>query len=249
MAMLRDTHLSGLHDAPRPRWREVFQIVAEVARTSAYTERPPFDVLPKTWHGWKPGADAPNEAECGVAWDTEHWAEPDRTERRRRGIRRLTNRKFSTGKGAVRDGVIATWVLLEHVETGKTLLRVVWHMPASVEDPGGFSSKTKRVIAWQSALRGVRREMKDLIRLLNPDFVLCSADWNVNLLKRRWRALINAGVRGTGLQLCPPQVGTHGRRRAIDGHLARWDAEAIRVLGEVDPFDHRIISGRWQDHR
>lgn len=237
---MRDTHVSGLHGASRDEWAALVESVTEHASIVAYTEF----YLPVASRGQRgklaPGwSQVGSGVECAVQWDRDRWTIGTRADFA--GDARLTGRVFYTGKGSRKVGVVATWVLLtRQTRDPWLLLRVVAHFPASVQNGDRFSRKVRRVAAWVGALRGLRREVRRLIREHGPDEVTVSADWNVDLTRRRWRVVINTGLRGTGLRMHPAREGTH-HSRAIDAHASTMRASAVHVLDKQPGFDHRPV--------
>ena len=228
---MRDAHFSGFHGATRDQWLNAVQVVARQASVLAVTECDGRTFVPDDWHQTRV------KAECQIGWDDSHHYPGPRSDCE--GVARLTRAVFYTSKGGRKDGVEMTWVLLAD-KSGRTLLRAVAHMPASVQRGDGFSGVAGRVTAWRLALRGLRREVRRLSREVRPDEVTVSADFNVDLQRRHWRAVINTGLRGTGLTVKAPGSGTH-HARAIDAHATTMRREATHVLDAHKGFDHRPV--------
>lgn len=233
---MRDFHVSGYHDAELEEWAALLAKVTEIAGVVAATECREH-VAPQGWAQYRPHDVA--GAECSILHEKKIWHQVQ-PESDHRGAVTLTALTFYTGKGAARPGVIATWAVLTPARMDWKLLRLVAHMPASVQAGDRFSGKARRVAAWVDALRGLRREVRRLVREHNPDAVTVSCDWNVDLTRPHWRAVIRAGLAGTGLTLVPPDEGTHGSR-AIDAHATTMRRQAVHVLNEFPGFDHRPV--------
>lgn len=232
-----DLHLSGLHDADDDTWLAAWEQFDENAVVGAVTEcRRDF-----AKQGWAQYRDVHTRgAECAITWNRAAFAlAGPRADCA--GSVQLTDLTFLTGKGHVRPGVVATWVLLEG--KGGTLLRVAAHMPSSVQRGDRFSTNLRRVRAWRSALAGMRREVRRLQAEHRPDETTVSCDWNVDLTRVAWRHLVNTALSGTGLTVKAAPEGTH-HDRAIDGHastMRRKPSGLSRVLDRVPGFDHRGV--------
>lgn len=247
-----DGHQSGWHSAPLHVWRAVLRLlIAAGAKIVAFTEcRILLEV--DGWAQYAPAIEGgPTAAECSIAWDDATY------EAVAKRWRWLTRKTFKTGTGHERPGVIATVVVLRERATGKPLVRIVFHPPASVQDGKRFSrDQVRRVAAWSDA---VLRGFPQLVRELQAEFpdaeVVASADTNVNLLMRVWRAMINTALAGTGMRVLAPESGTH-HDRGIDGHATTMRRQrdpaakrrrgraariASKVLNRRAPFDHRGV--------
>lgn len=241
---VRDLHLSGYHSATDEEWAAASALLAAHADLGAVTECR-RDIAPDGWDQYRSKV---RGAECVVAWDAGRFrlAGPKSD---CAGVRRLTDRVFYTGRGVARPGVTATWVLLRDLDA-RDPLRIVAHFPASVQAGDWFNRRNlRRVVAWRGALVGLRRLILELRRDLRPDEITVSCDWNVDLTRKRWRAVINAGLRGTGCRVKAPTEGTH-RDRAIDSHattmrraLRNGRRCVVRVLPKLRGFDHKPILG------
>jgi hypothetical protein len=243
--IIKDQHMSGLHSASLKQWEQAGEEIAEDnAQVAVFTERPPAAARPDRWASWTPRS--PREAECAVWWDRKFF---ELVEDYHAGTAPLTNKTFYTGKGVERPGVEATWVLL----TGKagtqyakkTYLRIVAHMPSSVQMKAKFSTNKARVAAWRDALRGLRALILRLKKHFNPTEITASCDWNVDLGLKFWRGVINIGLRGTGAKVLKTPRGTHKHSsRAIDGFASTMRGK-VSVLKKLSGFDHWRISCRF----
>lgn len=235
---MRHAHVSGYHSASREEWHTLMADLARTTSVIAATECR-GDVAPFNWRQYRPKDMA--GAECSIIYDRDRWQQVLPAFDHRGGLR-LTDRTFYTGQGAERPGVVATWALLERQSAEPwTLLPIVAHFPASVQAGDRFSRKVRRVTAWTGALRGLRREVRRLDREVRPDEITVSCDFNVDVTRRRWRAVINHGLRGTGLRLVPPGEPTHGQR-AIDAFATTMHRQTVHVLGKFPGFDHRPVA-------
>lgn len=243
MAAVRDLHFSGYHDATEEAWEKFAEILAAEADLAGVTEARHF-IVPD---GWGLCRSKVRGAECAAAWNGARFrvAGPVGD---CEGAARLTDRVFYTGRGHARPGVVATWVLLRDLDTRQDILRLVVHFPASVQRGDWFNRRNlRRVRAWQSAIRGLRKAIIELAEDLRPDEITVSADWNVDLTRRQWRLVINTGLRGTGCRVKAPAGGTH-HDRAIDAHATTMRRAwrhgrriAIRVLDRIRGFDHLAV--------
>jgi hypothetical protein len=243
---MHDAHASGLHMATELEWRRLLARVANLADVIGVTERPPVGVFPG---GWDASRSSVRGAECVIGWN------PNRVELASfdgdcEGAAVLTDRTFYTGAGAERPGVVATWVLLRLLVSRLEVLRLVAHFPASVQRGDGFSTNVRRALAWRAALKGLRTALLELVDDLDPDELVVSCDFNVDLRRRHWRVLINHGLRGTGVRVKAPTEGTHGAR-AIDGHAStmRRRDRVSRVLRRSRGFDHRPVVAEFKENR
>jgi len=230
---LVDAHVSGWHSAGPSDWQSVLLMLEDLGTESAgATECLEWVESLTAWRQYLPPG--PTAAECTVLWRA------DRFRRSASGTSWLTRKTFRTGSGHVRPGVVATWVLLTDRDTDQRLLRLVAHLPASVQDGDRFSrDQAARVAAWVAALDGLRATLKRLTMDLDPDMVVVSCDWNVDVARLHWRTLINTALRPVGLRLSIPPAGTlHDRR--IDAHASRRRGH-VRVLPKRKPFDHRPV--------
>ena len=241
---MRDIHASGLHSASSAEWDNLGRAIARTADLAGLTEcRHHIEV--NGWSGYVPAKDskgAPNEAECSIIWDDTVFG-PEHPTGDTQGYAWLTRRPFYTGKGAKRGGVVATWVLLSHVRTDQTVLRVVAHMPSSVQARDKFGKKLARNLAWRSALSGMVALVRELELVLDPDVIIVSADFNVDFDRRSWRDRVArplGSLKRAGLVLQPAKGGTLGDR-TIDAHATSLRPEMVRVMDRVNGFDHRPV--------
>lgn len=234
---VRDLHWSGFHAAPERAWHDLADAFAANAQVGAVTEATGL-VAPEDWGTYRARE---RGAECVILWDRNRYAAVH-PESDCGGSASLTSRTFFTGKGNERPGVVATYRLLHDVVDDYDLLRLAAHFPASVQAGDGFSSVVRRVIAWRSAVRGLRRVVLELKGELRPDEITVSFDGNVDLRRKVWRAYLNHAMRGTGLRVVAPTEGTH-HDRAIDGFLTTLrhhpHGSGVRVLSKIPGFDHR----------
>lgn len=234
---VRDLHWSGYHAAPERAWAELADALDGHAHLGAVTEATGV-VTPIGWGCYKPKG---RGAECAILWNRGRYraAGPDSD---CQGARVLTTQTFYTGKGNERPGVTATFKLLHDNADDYDLLRIAVHLPASVQAGDGFSTKARRVLAWRSAIRGLRKMVRDLDLELQPHEITVSADFNVDLTRKAWRVYLNRSMVGTGLRVKAPTEGTH-HDRAIDGFLTTLrrhpNGSGVRVLPKIRGFDHR----------
>lgn len=233
-----DGHWSGLADATDQQWRRLTREAAQHCSLFAATECrlhcPPFG-----WGQYRPIGVRGGEG--SIFWDHHDWqtAGPRADSC---GAVSLTKKTFYTGQGHERPGVILTYGNLEQAR-GRTLLRAVGHLPASVQHGDYFSDQDRRVAAWKDAVGNIRPVLERLADEYRPDEITASFDFNVDLTREAWRNRINHALRGTDLRLKAPDQGTH-HDRAIDGHLStmrRHPSGNSRVYPRLKPFDHQLV--------
>ena len=156
-------------------------------------------------------------------------------------VHRWATHLLSDTVPAARNRVVVVIALLEHVETGLTLLLSAGHMPASVEK--GWRARTARVKAHISCVLAWRRLVRDWWRRRRPDGGLIVADWNLNLLRtwvRDWARRIFRAWR-------PPTPGDTARSGDLGRRLISWaigrrlSGLKLRVSRRDPASDHRGI--------
>lgn len=158
------------------------------------------------------------------------------------------------GKATFRRGtnhdarVWLTSVPLRHRETGRVLMVRVCHTAAKVQDGDRFRlSEARNVAAWTASLARWGHRCRRFKRDHPHAAQLNTADWNVDLRRRHWRALI-----GTALgQRCAwgkhmPVTGSLGRR-LIDGAFVRLlRVQSADVMRKGKSSDHHPVRFRYQ---
>lgn len=140
--------------------------------------------------------------------------------------------------------VAATWVVLEHRETGKRIIIIALHAPSSVQGRDGFIPRSQRVQAWWSVASGTRILWTRLYNTYNTDGLLVAADWNVDLKKRWVRSTFKATFPTLHLVWSGkdfPKDGTH-HSRIIDFTLIRGVVKRIanpRIYRDDNSSDHQ----------
>lgn len=189
------------------------------------------------------GWDHVRKGECVVAWDTTvfepAWAA---------SLTLIGTPYYRGGNENSRTKLLS--VPLRHIATGRVLMVRVAHTPAHVQAGDGFRRTTARVIrqaaGWMSGLVAWGRRSARFRRHHPHAAELAIADWNVDLLRRYWRALI----RRTLNLRCAwtkhlPRRGTHGRR-LIDGVFYRLlKVDNARVLPKGKSSDHHAIATKF----
>ena len=213
--MLRDFVQSGRFDATEAEAGTMLTRARTVATVGACTEAMKLHAP----EGWDRAG-----RESAVFWDTTAWELLDH------GVESIPTPPWKRGT-STRTSVEITWALLGHKKTGKTMLRLVGHLPAHLFRP----SQRRANLAALSGLRG-------LIRVLQheqaPDHTAASFDLNRDLRFKRTRKLVNQSLHGTGLALVVPPKGTH-RLRKIDGYLTTCPLAVAEMLPRFSGFDHR----------
>ncbi|GAA1138246.1 hypothetical protein [Nocardioides aquiterrae] len=158
-------------------------------------------------------------------------------------------RKHTFNRGSNRNAT--TWlttVPLRHRETGRVVMVRVCHMPASVQDGERFrASEVRKVAAWTAALARWGHRCRRFKRDHPHAAQINVADWNVDLRRRHWRALIDAAM----TQRCAwgkhlPTTGSLGRR-LIDGAFIRLlRVESADVMRKGKSSDHKPVRFRYQ---
>jgi hypothetical protein len=130
---------------------------------------------------------------------------------------------------------------------GPRVLVTVAHMPSHVEYGDAWRpGMARRVSAYRRALRGWETRLNALRDRWHPGAVLTVADWNVNLRRPHWRALIRRAFPGQRITWSPPypKRGTHAAGRLIDATLTteRGRAHLLRHSAASDhtPYIERL---------
>ncbi len=227
---VRDAHCSGHHAADRFQWDVLDSTVDRRADVAGFTERR-VRSRQAGWRSFVPSLEGYDyAAECAITWRNSAF------ELIGSGAEQVTTKTFRRGNGATRPGVWATWVVLADVD-GNEYLRIVAHLPSSVQNGKRWSGKAARVVAWADAARGLRRLRRRLRRRFKVDEVTISADFNIDLTKRAWRRVVTAAIGNRRSRVLAPDAGTFGRR-GIDGYVSTMRGE-VEVAGDVAGFDHR----------
>lgn len=243
-----DHHASGYHGASRSAWTGYALDLADTSTVQAWTERY-HRFGPALAHAgvsqYVPGAakGRDNSVEGAITWDRRVWKIIAR------GTHKVTTKTWHTGKGGERHGVTITWVLLRHRQTGQTLLRLVGHFPASVQNGPRWSRKARRVQAWGAAAVGTRRLIKRLRKRYQPDDTTLSCDYNLDLLRKVWRATVRRITPGRRFTVAVAPLrdgkGSHGDR-VIDAHSTTLNRPKARLGRRRPMFDHIavLLTGR-----
>lgn len=141
-----------------------------------------------------------------------------------------------------------TSVPLRHIATGRVVMVRVCHTPSSVQAGDRFRPGERRKVgAWTASLARwgarARRFTRDHPHAAQVDV----ADWNVDLKRKHWQALIGRalGQRCAWAGRVPAQ-GTHGRR-LIDGVFYRLlEVSNARVLPKGKSSDHKAIATKFE---
>lgn len=150
-------------------------------------------------------------------------------------------KRFTFNRGSNRAAKVwLTTVPLRHLETGRIVMVRVCHMPASVQDGERFrAGEVRKVAAWSAALAVWGHRCRRFKRDHPHAAQINVADWNVDLKRRHWRALI-----GSALTLrCAwskhlPKHGSLGHRLI--------DAAFVRLLKVVKAW--LLKKGKSSDH-
>lgn len=162
----------------------------------------------------------------------------------------VTEERYWTKSGNLRDSMAAAFAVLENPKTGKRLLVSVAHLPSSVagdeEDPAapGFaiwSALTRRVLVHAQSTRGIRRHQKRLMREWKCDGKMFVADWNLDIKRALVRLYVQVAFPRMSLTWQPPfpERGTHGKR-IID--LALIGKGGLRVVQQPTLRQHTRAS-------
>lgn len=247
----RDAHLSGKFEATLDQWNAAASELTGPLRTDVFALTEVGGVkrlaLPVGWGQYSP-SNMPG-LDGLIAWDGSVFRQRPVA----KGAELLTDLDFGD-----RRGVGLTWVLLRDLRNGGTLLRFVSHWPAHVQQGDSFrrGKKVSRrdrasVRAWKATEGYVGPFLADLIERHDPDAVVGSSDFNVDLLRRVWVKRLNGAHAEAGLHVLAPTEGTHGKR-AIDAFVTdakrrrkvvdRKGRRPVEVLDDgAKPFDHRGV--------
>ncbi len=236
-----DVHASGYHSAGADQWQHLGQTIADRGATIAAFTECRLRVVPTGWGQYVPARDH-YPAECSIGWDNDAW------ECLATGYTLVSTVPFRRGNGDSRPGVTATWVVLRRRwpdgRKGYTLLRVVAHMPSSVQRGRRWSTKDARVKSWKAARTGLGKTVRQLRREHKATAVTVSCDFNIDLKARSWGEQLTDRWAFRGLRLVTARrgKGSHGRR-LIDAHLTSLPGRrrAAKVMGAVKGFDHRPV--------
>jgi hypothetical protein len=231
-----EVHLSGLWDAPRPRWVALIKAAAYEADVITITEFTQLPIGAWTPDGFEliyyPGQ---GRNECAILYKTktfprvlDRWCIP------------ISRTPYALGSGKIRPRIHLLGAELEHV-SGERANIEVWHAPSAIEGKNGLIRGVRRVKALFEALTAINLHRKAELR---GEANVLAADWNLNL-KRPWvAALLRAKLRGLrNAWRIWPQGGSHGDR-LIDGIRV---SRKLRIVGSsrlakpFAPFDHRMV--------
>ena len=254
--VLRHVHSSGkfnVSESVLERDLDRFMAGSDlVTMTEVHTRRRASALEEPGWHRfWRPGHLA---GECGLTWRTKKWDLVSGTSQR------LTGRTFRTARNGGRKSVgHATTVLLGSVDSGRTVLVSVAHLPSNVESSSGRGWNHRvpdRVRAYKAAILGWRRDVRGMIEQHRPDAVMVTGDWNLDM-KRSWvrhwlrSKWDDVGITNLGWKAPLPDGGTlvdhrfgRTRKRLIDAtFLARasytWDAHLMHDVASSDHNPYR----------
>lgn len=129
---------------------------------------------------------------------------------------------------------ILIMAVFDDPETGLRHSAFMSHFPSKVEaDILAGRMKAPRVGAWLKVAAEYRSRVRYVNRKYKVDVSTAGNDWNVNLLTKVGRALVQAVLPGHRLPIdTTGDTGTHGPRQ-IDGLLVRLMRKAKRVLKSV----------------
>lgn len=115
---------------------------------------------------------------------------------------RTTPLTFVRAGGATSEAQAAVWALAEHRRTGATLLVSVAHLPPSVTRDGDWNDAVpQRVAVWRDAVAGWVAHTRSVVDAVDPDAVLVTGDWNVDVRQERLRRVLDAAWSPLGLEL------------------------------------------------
>lgn len=127
---------------------------------------------------------------------------------------------------------------------GPRVLVSVSHLPSAVQWGDRFNARApRRVAAWRTALAAWHGVVRDARRRHHPGAVLTVADWNVDLRRPVWRAIVRRAFPTQRLTWNPPYPvsGTHAHGRIIDA-TATTESGRARLLPRTAASDHRAYS-------
>lgn len=170
--------------------------------------------------------------DAGIIWDNSVWR-----------LIAEGNEVIADVAAAGQKPVSATWAVLEHKPSTKTVIVIALHAPSDVEGGNGLK-RTQRVTAWWSVANGVRKLWKKISGEYSTDGILVAADWNVNLKKLWVRTLFKTTYPSFALVWSGkhfPKDGTH-HSRIIDFTLVRGAVKRLhnpKVYRDDDSSDHQ----------
>jgi hypothetical protein len=149
-------------------------------------------------------------------------------------------------------GTGAGWVVLDprHPRSAGTqhsgrILVTLAHLPAHVQDGDSWRAGEHQVTRWRHAVRRWAHQLEVVTARRDPDLVLVVADWNVDLRRAHWRAVVRSYFPGLSItwRRPLPAAGTHAGHRLIDATLTDGRGRA-RLLPRTASSDHRPYTER-----
>jgi len=133
----------------------------------------------------------------------------------------------------------ASWALLRDRRHPVRVLVTVAHLPAHVEY-GDTWRANGRVGTWRQAVATWHAQLTDARRRYRPALVLVCADWNIDVRRAAWRAVLAATFPRLRLTWTEPYpaAGTHRGGRLIDASLTTAPGRA-RLMPDDESSDHR----------
>lgn len=220
-----DCHQSGRYDATVAQKHHMVDEVVAQCSVAVITEAVGWQLARSTW------SEVGHETK--VIWSDSRWRRQDA------GHPQIHTGEWVRGTDH-RDYVEIQWALLQHRETGHTLLRAGGHLPAHLYRPAQSRANL-------AGLRGIPDVLGPVIGDHKPDKVIVSLDFNRELTLKRNHYLIQHAVRGANvpLKVIAPPKGTFGLRK-IDGYLT--DNGYVTMLDRLPGFDHRGMVLHTQIH-
>lgn len=252
-AQVRHIHASGyLKAGPRAFARDM---AALQARTDIVTTTEvPHRVKSRSLRGngwrrvWDP---APGYNENAISVRKEVWTVDEFD------AHRLASKGYWRLNGNRARPATATTALLSHTVTGEKLVVSVSHLPSLVEGKRGLNRQyPARARAYRASLRGWRRHVQKWVARTQPDGVIVTADWNLDVKKRWVRQFLRdrtiPGSRPSFTARFPRRGTVEGSRiaprRLVDFAMSTGlDRTApSKILRNIRSSDHHPVEHTWR---
>lgn len=225
-------HTSQRYDRPTPLLSQDIRRATALADVVTLTEVQGRRAAVHA-RGW--GAYTDGRTDLGVMWRRDRW-------------RLVHARAFPLARPPADRPIWALAVVLDPrpPHAGPRLLVTVAHMPSAVQWGDSWNPHApRRVAAWTLALATWHDVVRAQRLRYRPGAVLTVADWNLDLRRPMWRAVVRRAFPTQRLTWTGrlPARGTHAGGRLIDGSLTTESGRA-RLLPRTAASDHSAYSER-----